>query len=224
MIDDDDFLPVSALQHLAFCERQCALIHIECQWQENVLTARGRLEHDRVDDGYKEFRRGKRQISALTIRSETLRLQGQLDVLELELIDANGNDNLNRLDLKGTWRAFPVEFKHGQPKENDCDRIQLCAQAICLEEMLGIRIETASLFYQKIRRREEVPLDKSLRTKTVEATQKLHKLFASGKTPAPVYSKRCKSCSMLDICLPQKMATGTSRYRRMLFTPQEPLP
>jgi CRISPR-associated exonuclease Cas4 len=221
---DDDYLPVSALQHLAFCPRQCALIHIECQWQENVLTARGRLEHERVDDGYKEFRRGKCQISALAIRSETLRLQGQLDVLELELIDAAGSNNLSALGVKGTWRAFPVEFKHGEPKENDCDRIQLCAQAICLEEMLNIRIETASLFYQRIRRREDVLLDEPLRVKTAQAAQTLHELFLLGKTPPPVYSKRCKSCSMLEICLPQKMAVGAGRYRRTLFTPQEPLP
>jgi len=218
---DDDFLPVSALQHLLFCPRQCALIHIECQWQENVLTARGRLEHERVDQGYKECRRGKKQISGLLIRSERLRLQGKLDVLELDLVDANGKDNLPLLNLKGEWRAFPVEFKHGEPKDNNCDRIQLCAQALCLEEMFSLSIENASLFYQRIKRREDVLLDLALREKTIQAANALYDLYQSGRTPAPVYSAKCRSCSLLEICLPKRMALSKNQYRRMLFSPQE---
>lgn len=217
----DDFLPISALQHLAFCQRQCALIHIECQWQENVLTARGRLEHERVDQGYKECRRGKKQISGLLIRSEQLRLQGKLDVLELDLVDAKGVNNLTPLGLKGEWRAFPVEFKHGEPKENDCDRIQLCAQALCLEEMFFLSIESASLFYQRIKRREDVLLDQMLRQKTIQAANALYDLYQSGRTPMPVYSAKCRSCSLLEICLPKRMALSKNHYRRMLFFPQD---
>jgi len=218
---DDDYLPVSALQHLAFCPRQCALIHIECQWQENVLTARGRIEHDRVDQGYKEFRRGRRQISGLAIRSERLHLQGKLDVLELEVVDQNGAYNLQALGLKGEWRAFPVEFKHGEPKDNDCDRIQLCAQALCLEEMFSLSIESASLFYQRIKRREDVILDQALRKKAVQAANALYDLYQSGRTPLPIYSAKCRSCSLLEICLPKKMSLSKNHYRRMLFSPQE---
>lgn len=220
---DDDFLPVSALQHLLFCPRQCALIHIECQWQENVLTARGRIEHDRVDQGYKEFRRGRRQISGLVIRSERLHLQGKLDVLEIELIDQNGANNLQALGLQGEWSAYPVEFKHGEPKTNDCDRIQLCAQAICLEEMFSISIAGASLFYQRIKRREDVLLDEKIRCKTERAAQDLHELFLSGKTPPPNYSAKCKSCSLLETCLPQKLSQVKNRYRQILFNPQDPM-
>lgn len=220
---DDDYLAVSALQHLAFCPRQCALIHIEREWEENILTARGRLEHERVDDGYREFRRGKKQFSGLSIRSEKLHLQGRIDVLEMELITSEGPDNMQSFGLKGLWRAYPVEFKHGEPKQGDCDRIQLCAQVICLEEMLTIHIDQASLFYQKIRRREDVAIVEALRNKTERYAAELHALFKTGKTPAPIYSPRCKSCSLIDLCLPKKLAQKGGCYRQMLFTPQEPL-
>jgi len=217
---EDDFLPVSALQHLAFCPRQCALIHIEREWEENVLTAKGRLEHERVDEGYREFRRGRKQISGLHIRSEKLGLQGQLDVLELDLADPSGPDNLTSFCLKGLWKIYPVEFKHGEPKKSDCDRVQLCAQAMCLEEMLGIRIDEASLFYRKIRRREDVRLDESLRNKTITAAQSLHDLFDRGVIPPPVYHQGCRSCSLIEVCLPKKIEKPGG-YKRILFTPQE---
>jgi len=222
MSNDDDSLPISALQHFLFCPRQCALIYLERQWEENVLTARGRLEHERVDSGYKEFRRGKRQLSGLYIRSESLQMQGRLDVLELELLNARAPDNLSVLGLKGEWSACPVEFKHGESKQNDCDRVQLCAQVICLEEQLAISIETASLFYQKIRRREEVAMDDALRAKTRQTAGALHELFQAGKTPSPAYSTRCRSCSLFEICLPQKLSKNNARYRTMIFNAQEP--
>ncbi len=221
MIDDDDFLPISALQHLVFCPRQCALIYIERQWDENILTAQGRLEHQRVDEGYKEFRRGKRQISSLVVRSERLRLQGVADVLELELIDLKAESNLDVLGLKGEWRIQPVEFKHGEPKQINCDRVQVCAQALCLEEMFGVTIEAASLFYHRIRRREEVVLDDALRQQTEEAAVELHRLFQEGVTPPPVYGRRCRSCSLEDLCMPRSL--GSTHYRQFLITPQEPL-
>jgi len=217
---DDDFLPVSALQHLVFCPRQCALIHLEREWEENVLTAKGRLEHERVDEGYREFRRGRKRISGLHIRSETLGLQGQVDVLELDLVDPRAQDNLSAFGLKGKWKVYPVEFKHGEPKQSDCDRVQLCAQALCLEEMLGLAITEAALFYWRIRRREDVRLDESLRQKTVETARALHDMFRSGVTPPPTYSRGCKSCSLIEVCLPKKMGKQGG-YRRVLFAPQE---
>jgi len=221
-MDDDDFLTISGLQHLLFCPRQYALIYIEKQWQENVLTARGRIEHERVDLGYKQCRKRNKQISGLLIRSDRLRLQGKLDVLELDLVDAAAPDNLKQFGLKGQWRIYPVEFKHGEPKNNNCDRVQLCAQAICLEEMLSVTIERAFLFYQRVKRRDEVHLDSALRAETIHATEILHELHNSGKTPPPVYSAKCRSCSMIDICLPKRLSITSSHYRQMLFNPQEP--
>ncbi|MBN1482260.1 CRISPR-associated protein Cas4 [candidate division KSB1 bacterium] len=219
--NDDTYLPISALQHFVFCRRQCALIHIERQWQENVLTARGRIEHNRVHEGYKEVRRGRRQLSGLHIRSEKLSLQGQLDVLELESLDARAEDNLSIFGVQGMWDIYPVEFKHGQSKQNDCDRVQLCAQALCLEEMTGLSVCSASLFYHRIRKREDVLLDDSLRQKTIRIAREFHALFDSGITPAPVYGSWCKACSMLHVCLPKKMGKRTSAYRQLLFTQQE---
>jgi CRISPR-associated exonuclease Cas4 len=218
---ESDFLPVSALQHLLFCERQCALIHLEQQWAENRLTTLGKIEHERVDDGYREFRRGRRQISGLRIRSLELGMYGRLDVLELDLVDKNGHDNAVAFGLKGHWSFYPVEFKHGLPKEGNCDRVQLCAQAFCLEEMLSVTIVEASLFYQKIRRREEVALDSRLRRETVQAVSRLHQLFAEGVTPLPVHLPHCKSCSLLELCYPKRLdRRRLHHYRNLLFEPK----
>ncbi len=219
---ESDLLPISALQHLLFCERQCALIHLEQQWAENRLTALGRIEHERVDEGYREFRRGRRQISGLHIRSLQLGLYGRLDVLELDLIDKQGPDNALAFGLKGEWCFYPVEFKHGAPKEGDCDRVQLCAQALCLEEMLDTQIAEASLFYQKIRRREEVALDARLREITLDTVSRLHQLFSRGITPPPEYLPHCRSCSLLELCLPKRLDRKRfHHYRNLLFQPQD---
>jgi CRISPR-associated exonuclease Cas4 len=219
---EEDLLPLSALQHLLFCERQCALIHLEQQWEENRLTALGRIEHERVDDGYREFRRGRRQLSGLRIRSLELGLSGRLDVLELDLIDRNGPENALAFGLKGEWSFYPVEFKHGSPKEGDCDRVQLCAQALCLEEMMSIRIEEASLFYRKLRRREEVILDARLREITVEAAARLHRLISAEVTPPPEYLAHCRVCSLAELCLPKRLDRKRfHHYRNQLFQAQD---
>ena len=219
---ESELLPVSALQHLLFCERQCALIHLEQQWEENRLTALGRIEHERVDEGYREFRLGRRQLSGLHIRSLQLGLYGRLDVLELDLIDRYGPNNAEAFGLKGAWSFYPVEFKHGAPKRGDCDRFQLCAQALCLEEMLNVRIEEASLFYHKIRRREEVALDARLRQSTLDAASHLQQLFARGITPPPEYLPHCRSCSLIDLCLPKRLDRKRfHHYRNLLFQPME---
>jgi CRISPR-associated exonuclease Cas4 len=219
---ESELLPVSALQHLLFCERQCALIHLELQWEENRLTALGRIEHERVDEGYREFRRGRRQIAGLHIRSLQLGLYGRLDVLELDLIDRQGPDNALALGLKGEWAFYPVEFKHGTLKESDCDRVQLCAQALCLEEMMNVRIAEASLFYHKIRRREDVALDARLRQSTLDAASRLQQLFTRGITPPPEYLPHCRSCSLWELCLPKRLDRKRfHHYRNKLFQPQD---
>lgn len=217
---EEDYLPISALQHLVFCPRQCALIYVERIWDENLLTTLGKLEHERIDIGYSEFRRGKRQFSGLFIKSNLLKLQGRLDVLELDVIDPGGADNLSSFRVKGSWKVAPVEFKHGEPKESDCDRVQLCAQVICLEEMLGVKIEEASLFYWRIRRREEVKITDILRQKTQQAAQMLHELFKKALTPPPIYRSQCRSCSLMDNCFPKKIG-HRNEYRKIIFTPQE---
>ena len=213
---ENQSLPISALQHLAYCPRQCALIHLERQWEENTQTAQGRMEHNRVHEGYKAYRRGKRQITGLSVVSETLGLHGQLDVLELDLVDASGPDNLSGFGVKGTWRVYPVEFKHGQPKKNDCDRIQLCAQVLCVEEMLDVTIEQASLFYQRTRQREDVDMDALLRGKTLRLAGVLHDLFDKGRTPPPVHDARCRGCSLEERCMPKRLSTE-NRYKKSPF-------
>ena len=147
MYDEDQLLPISALQHLLFCPRQCVLIHIEQAWVENRLTAEGRIGHEKVDKGGAETRAGRKTVFGLPLRSLRLGLVGKADVVEFER-DGDGN-----------WIPFPVEHKHGRPKQKDCDRVQLCAQALCLEEMTGISVPEGALFYGKTRRREDVAFD-----------------------------------------------------------------
>lgn len=190
MYTEDDLLPLSALQHLLFCERQCALIHIEQAWSENLFTAEGRIMHDRVDTGKHETRHNIRTEFAVPLRSFRLGLAGKADVVEFH---RQGN----------MWHPFPVEFKRGKPKQDNCDRVQLCAQAICLEEMLDTEIDGGALFYGKIRRRQDVVFDLNLRKETEETSKRLHQLIASGITPAPQYSKKCESCSLIEVCLPK---------------------
>lgn len=164
---DEDLNPISALQHMAFCPRQAALIHLDQVWEENLRTAEGRTLHERVDEGYREFRKGLRQFSGVRVQSLKLGLYGRLDVVEVEKV-SDTPDTALFLGLSGNWKISPVEFKRGEPKESDCDRIQLCAQALCLEEMTGTTIPEGSIFYGKIRRRDEVVLDEQLRERTLQ--------------------------------------------------------
>ncbi len=192
MYADEDLLPISALQHLQFCERQCALIHVEKIWAENVLTAEGRVMHDRADGGGHETRGNVRTAYSLRLRSLRLGLTGQADVVEFHRLD------------DGVWIPYPVEFKRGRPKTDACDRIQLCAQALCLEEMKNVRVESGALFYGETRHRSEVTFDATLRALTESLCVRLHALITSGATPSAVYAKeKCDHCSLLEVCLPQ---------------------
>lgn len=200
MDNEDDLLPLSALQHLLFCERQCALIHVEQLWDENLFTAQGRILHERVDAARSELRGNVRVAFGLPLRSLGLGLVGKADVVEFHL-DEKGPGR-NRSTMAGS-RPFPVEYKRGRPKKEDWDRVQLCAQAICLEEMLRTDVPRGALFYGKTRRRVDVVFDKDLRRKTEEAALRLHELIASGKTPPARYDERCESCSFVSLCLPK---------------------
>jgi len=203
MFTEDDFLPISALQHLAFCPRQCALIHLESLWDENRLTAEGRTLHDKTHKPLTESGPGIRIARSLRLHSFRLGLVGQADVVEFHDLPNGSDDGIPIEGSLKLWLPFPVEYKRGSPKFGHCDMIQLCAQAICLEEMLKVRIEKGALFYGKPRRRQEVILNEDLRKETEELATCLHELYNSGKTPKAHYDKKCKSCSLLDVCMPK---------------------
>jgi len=197
MYPEDDLLPLSALQHLAFCERQWGLIHLEQQWAENRLTAEGRLLHEAADTETVEWRGDVRVHRGLRLRSLRYGLSGRADVVEFH-----------------PFGPRPVEYKRGRPKPEQVDEVQLCAQALCLEEMLGVEIERGDLFYGQPRRRTEVVFDTQLRAHTVALIDRLHALTRIGQTPPAVYEKKCRSCSLIDICQPK--ATGGRSARSYL--------
>jgi len=212
MYNEDDLLPLSALQHLLFCERQCALIHIEQVWEENRLTAEGRILHERVHEVDRESRKGVRIEFGMPLRSLRLGLIGMADVVEFHLCEGASPKR---------WRPFPVEYKRGRPKSKEFDKVQLCAQGMCLEEMLCVEVPCGALFYGKTRRRLDVAFDGDLRHNTEDAAMHLHKLIESGKTPKPVYMPKCKSCSLAQICLPKTIGQSRSvrRYLSRVINP-----
>ena len=189
---DSDLLPLSALQHYIYCSRQCALIHLEQQWTENRFTAEGRAQHDRVDRPEHETRDGVRTEYAVLLRSLTLGLIGKADVVEFR-------------QSGGAQCVFPVEHKRGRPKPTHCDLVQLCAQALCLEEMLDVRIGEGAIFYGQPRRRQPVEFTPELRAETEQTARKLHELIATGNTPPAEYDKKkCDARSLKETCMPQK--------------------
>ncbi|MBN1381232.1 MAG: CRISPR-associated protein Cas4 [Deltaproteobacteria bacterium] len=207
MFDPDDFIQLSALQHMAFCPRQCALIHVEQTWTESGRTAEGRIMHERVHEEGRASRGDIRIEYGVGLRSLKLGLIGKADVVEFH----------HQPD--GSWLTFPVEYKRGKPKKDDCDKVQLCAQALCLEEMLNVSIPGGALFYGQTRRHLDVVFDKSLRSKTEETAKLAHELIAAGVTPKPVYEKRCENCSLIAECLPktlQKKRSVKSYLNRMI--------
>lgn len=199
MIPEADFIMLSALQHYLFCPRQCALIHLEQQWAENRYTAEGQVLHERADSKKSETEGGVRIVRTLPLSSHQLGVTGQADVVEFH---ADGT-------------VFPVEYKRGKPKKNRCDEVQLCAQALCLEEMLNINIAEGALFYGKRRRRTGVAFDDELRELTQHVIHQVHGLLVSGVTPAASYEPKCDQCSLLNICLPNSCAKGRSVKRYM---------
>jgi CRISPR-associated exonuclease Cas4 len=201
---ESDLIPLSALQHFMFCPRQCALIHVEQIWEESRLTAEGRLQHERVDEGGAEKRRDLKRVFGLPIRCLRLGLVGKADVVEFHR------------QADGRWLPYPVEHKRGRRKEEDWDRVQLCAQALCLEEMLGLSVPEGALFYGKEQRREVVAINDVLRRETEEVAAAVHRLVAEGTTPPPVYTKRCESCSLVHICLPRGVGGSKNRVARYL--------
>lgn len=203
MFCDDELLPLSGLQHLVFCRRQYALIHIEGAWAENRLTAEGRVMHEKVHGDEAESRPGIRIARGLRIHSRRLGLAGQADVVEFHEAAGNEPGCVTLPGRPGRWRVFPIEYKRGKPKPDASDEVQLCAQALCLEEMLDAQIGAGALFYGRPRRRTEVVFDESLREETARLAAQMRELAASGRTPAAEYGKRCENCSLNDVCQPR---------------------
>ena len=262
MYSEDQLLPISALQHLIFCERQCALIHVERLWAENRWTVEGRHLHDKAHTATAQNVAGIRIARGLRLHSYSLGLFGQADVVELETVERpesrveSQNQRVEGLEsrqkVKGlesrvqsqqqgrvespesraegqSWdvessrlsaldsrrlRVTPIEYKRGKPKKDDSDRVQLCAQAICLEEMLGQTIATGQLFYGKRKRRTEVHLDTGLRELTKQKALRLHQMIADRETPTAVREPKCDQCSLLHLCLPDalRFKTGASAF------------
>lgn len=182
---EEALIPLSALQHFLFCPRQCALIHVEQLWAENEATAEGRVLHERADSGQSDRRRGVRVLRSLTLRSFALGVMGKADVVEMH----------NQI-------PYPVEYKRGQPKAHRADEVQLCAQALCLEEMFNHPVPQGALFYGATRRRLEVVFDEALRDLTQDVARQTRALLASEQTPPPVTKSGCKQCSLQNLCMP----------------------
>ena len=204
-----DLVPLSALQHLLYCERQCALIHVERVWAENRFTAEGQRLHKNAHAAPSSSRGRERTTRGLEVRSFALGLFGRCDVVLLTAPDGRTEGVTKAWRAADSaarqgWTVTPVEYKRGRPKKNACDRVQLCGQALCLEEMLGIAIPAGQIFYGQTRQRVDVPFDDELRNKTTAAAARLHALFREGLTPPAEYSKaKCGRCSLFEQCLPK---------------------
>ena len=218
MFSDEDLLPISALQHFLFCRRQCALIHIEGLWAENYFTAQGRSLHEKTHSAETENRPGIRIVRSLRLQSRRLGLVGQADVVEFH--ESTAGTELT--DTSHSWQPFPVEYKRGRAKPDNCDRVQLCAQAICLEEMLETHVPQGALFYGRPRRREQVEFTERLRTETECAAAELHRLFEDRRTPKAKYGRKCKSCSLYTVCMPKTTSVRKDIEHYLAKAKEEP--
>ena len=203
-IPEDDFIPLSALQHYLYCPRQCALIHLDRVWEENVFTAEGKILHERAHGGEIENRKDIKTVASLMLRSRKHGITGVADIVEFHRTGQG-------------WQPYPVEYKRGRPKSSDADRVQLCAQAFCLEDMLDVTLDEGALYYGQTHRRETVKFDASLRLVTEQAIAAVHALLAQTQLPKPVAGKHCKACSLIEPCLPQSGKDTSSDYLRTLL-------
>lgn len=198
--NEEDFLLLSGIQHFVFCKRQWALIHIEQQWQENLRTIEGDILHEKTHDSSVKEKRGNLIVSrGMAIFSRTLGITGTCDVVELH----KSSDGVNIFGRDGTYKPVPVEYKRGKPKDDDSDVLQLCAQAMCLEEMLLCFIPEASLFYGETKRRLKIILDDELRERVKTVFKEMHELYDRRYTPKVKISKSCKACSLTELCMPR---------------------
>ncbi len=206
-MEDQELVPISALQHYAYCPRQCALIHVEQTFDENLYTLRGRRAHERVDIPEHEMIAGVRVERALPLYSYELGLIGKADVVEFT------EDGI----------PYPVEYKSGPRRQRNADEIQLCAQAICLEEMTGKPVLEGSIYYITTRRRRSVRFGGSLRAQVVIITRAVRSLLGSDRLPPPVTDKRCPKCSLIDACMPYALkGFARTAKKNALYALDEP--
>ena len=198
---EDDLIPISALQHYSYCPRQCALIHIEQVFDENLYTLRGRAVHELVDEPSSRRERGLRVERALPLYCQRIGLVGKADVVEFEADGA----------------PYPVEYKHGPRRQRLHDELQLAAQALCLEEMTGYAVPKGAIFHHSSRRRREVEIGPELRAEVERITPLIRAMLASGRLPPPVNDARCRQCSLKDLCQPKAIA-AKSRLRELTET------
>lgn len=209
MYSDEELLMLSGVQHFAFCRRQWALIHIEQRWQENYLTASGQVVHQRAHNEEMRERRGSLLVvRGLFVRSCELGLSGVCDVVEFRQDDKG----VPLAGEEGLWMPIPVEYKRGRAKDGECDRLQVCAQAMCLEEMLGCDIDSGFLFYKQTQSREQVRFTADLRDSVRGAVTEMHQLFRRGHVPRVRKGRHCAACSLAEQCLPSLQRRSALSY------------
>ena len=207
---EDDMLMLSGIQHFAFCPRQWALIHIEQIWNENILTVEGSIMHQHVDDPFYRQKVGESIcLRSVSLASTALGLYGVSDIIELDL-SGDAENAITHPDYPGYWTPYPVEYKHGRPKVNNEDCVQLMAQAMCLEEMYSITVNRGAIYYGELRRRHEVEFTDELRSAVRAYAEEMHRTFESGVIPFAVKSPKCKSCSLRDMCMPDTSDRNSS--------------
>ena len=219
MYSEEEYLMLSGIQHFVFCRRQWALIHIEDQWEENYRTIDGDIMHERVHDAGFHEKRGDLIITrAMAVSSARLGISGECDAVELR--KDPGGITLHGID--GKYSVTPVEYKRGEPKEDDCDAVQLTAQALCLEDMLCCEIPFGYLYYGETRRRVKVVFDADIRRRTEEAIAEMHDLYRKHHTPKVKRRKACNACSLKNICLPVICGNKkASAYVREMLSAEE---
>lgn len=201
---EEEYLMLSGIQHFAFCRRQWALIHIEQQWAENVHTVEGQLMHHIAhDDSKAEKRKDVIILHGIRVVSQRLGITGVCDVVEFQASD----QGIHMHGWDGSWRPYPVEYKKGRPKQINADELQLCAECICLEEMLCCEISEGSLYYGATHRRQKVQMTKELRKQTENMLHEMRGLYERGWTPGGKVSSKCKACSLREVCLPELVKT-----------------
>jgi len=217
MFSEDDLLPISGLQHLAYCPRQCALIHVEGLWRDNRLSAEGRVLHERVHDGPDGLESGRVVVRGMRLASRRLGLCGVADVVEFVASDEGAE-----LDGRpGRWQPLPVEYKRGRPKKGNEDRVQLCAQAACLEEHFGLPVSAGALFYGRTRRRERVEFTDALRQETEAAARAFRQLVEKGIVPPAEKRSGCRRCSLREECMPDAKKQAGRYVQRMIRVTSE---
>lgn len=216
--EDDDLLMLSGLQHFSFCRRQWALIHVEQQWAENNLTADGQMMHRKADNPFSfELRGDVLTTRAMPLVSRKLGIYGVSDVVEFHAVTADSTAQSVVLPSRtGKWIPFPVEYKRGKVKEDEWDEVQLCAQALCLEEMLSTQVQRGAIYYGAMERRAPVEFSILLRSRVQSLIVEMRQMLENGVTPNPVYQPACKSCSLQDICIPRLRSGSMSTLRQFV--------